>query len=348
MISVVIPVFNEQENLHKLVSRLEAASKDWGDSIEVIFVDDGSRDQTLPLLEQINHSHPNFKYVSLSRNFGHQTAVTAGLDHVSGDVVAIMDADLQDPPEVLPRFLEKWREGYEVVYAVRTQRKENFLKRGCYWLFYRTLKLFSSIDIPLDSGDFCVMDRRVVDLINSLPERNRFVRGLRSWVGFKQIGVPYERDARSAGEVKYTVRKLVRLALDGLISFTHRPLQLIGIVGFLLATLAFSGLGVYLFLSIFNIPIFGHSPRDVPGFTTLILTLLLLGGVQLLSLGIMGEYIARIFDEVKNRPIYVVKHRRGFSFGEDAPTGIRGFSFLKEKPSVKIPNIANKTTAQKK
>lgn len=320
MISIVIPVFNEQENLHQLVSRLSEASKLWGDSFEVIFVDDGSRDQTLPILEQINRSNPIYKYVSLSRNFGHQTAVTAGLDHVSGDVVAIMDADLQDPPEVLPRFLEKWREGYEVVYAIRTQRKENVFKRSCYWFFYRILKLLSSIEIPLDSGDFCVMDRRVVDLINSLPERNRFVRGLRSWVGFKQVGVPYERDARQAGAVKYTFRKLLRLALDGLISFTHRPLQLIGVFGLFLATLAFTGLGVYLFLSIFDIHLFGHSPRDVPGFTTLILTLLLLGGVQLLSLGIMGEYIARIFDEVKSRPIYVVKVRKGFSEEKCLPT----------------------------
>ena len=335
MISVVIPVYNEQENLQNLVSRLESASATWGDSYEVVFVDDGSRDQTLLMLDQIIQSKPNYKYVSLSRNFGHQTAVTAGLDHISGNVVVIMDADLQDPPEILPKFLDKWREGYEVVYAIRTQRKEGPIKRLCYWSFYRLMRVFSSIEIPLDSGDFCVMDRKVVDLINSLPERNRFVRGLRSWVGFKQIGVSYERDARNAGKAKYTLRKLLRLALDGLISFTHRPLQIIGVFGFFLAALAFSGLGLYLFLSIFDISVFGHSPRDVPGFTTLILTLLLLGGVQLLSLGIMGEYIARIFDEVKNRPIYVVKRKMGFSLGEDAPTGIRGFSFLKEKPQKK-------------
>lgn len=312
MISIVIPVFNEQENLPALVERLNAAAPNWGESFEVVFVDDGSRDNTLPMLREISSKFPNYKFISFSRNFGHQTAVSAGLRHTTGDAVVVMDADLQDPPEVLGRFLNKWREGYHAVYAIRTKRKEGPIKKLCYWAFYRILHKLSSIEIPLDSGDFCVMDRKVVDEINALPERTRFVRGLRSWVGFRQIGIPYERDARFAGEVKYTFKKLIRLALDGLVSFTYRPLQLIGMFGLFISSAAFFGLGVFLLLSIFDVPVFGHSPREAPGYTTLTLSVLFLGGVQLLSLGVIGEYIGRIFDEVKQRPTYILKEKGGF------------------------------------
>jgi polyisoprenyl-phosphate glycosyltransferase len=311
MLSIVIPVYNEEDNLPSLVERLTLASTSWNIPYEVVFVDDGSKDQTLSLLQEIHRTHSNYKYLSFSRNFGHQTAVSAGLQFVSGQVIAIMDADLQDPPEELGRFLDKWRDGFQVVFAVRTKRKEGLFKRGCYWAFYRILHSLSSVDIPLDSGDFCVMDRVVVDHLNRLPERNRFVRGLRSWVGFNQVGVSYERSARHAGEVKYTFTKLFRLALDGLVSFTTRPLKFIGMTGLIISVVAFIGMMVFLTLSIFNVQIFGHSPREAPGYTTLTFLVLLLGGFQLLSLGILGEYVGRIFDEVKGRPIYVIKQSEG-------------------------------------
>ncbi len=311
MISIVIPVFNEQETLPKLSERLVSASAAWGDTFEVILVDDGSSDKTPQMLRELCQRDPRFKSLSFSRNFGHQTAVTAGLNQVTGDVVAVMDADLQDPPEVLPRFLEKWREGYDVVYAIRKKRKEGPFKRLAYWAFYRILDYLSSIKIPLDSGDFCVMDRRVVDLLNALPERNRFVRGLRSWLGFRQIGVEYERDARYAGEVKYTLRKLLQLAFDGIVSFTYRPLQMIGAAGLVISLLSFLGFIGFFFLSAFDVKILGHSPREAPGATTLTLAVLLLGGVQLISLGVIGEYLGRIFDEVKQRPQYIVKDSTG-------------------------------------
>jgi len=311
MISIVIPVFNEEETLPKLSERLASASSEWGDTFEVILVDDGSSDRTPEMLRELCQRDPRFKFLSFSRNFGHQTAVTAGLNQVTGDVVAVMDADLQDPPEVLPRFLDKWREGYDVVYAIRKKRKEGPFKRLAYWAFYRILDYLSSIRIPLDSGDFCLMDRRVVDLLNALPERNRFVRGLRSWLGFKQIGVEYERDARYAGEVKYTLRKLIQLAFDGIVSFTYRPLQMIGAAGLIISLLSFIGFVVFFVLSVFDIHVLGHSPRESPGSTTLTLAVLFLGGVQLISLGVIGEYLGRIFDEVKQRPQYIVKDSQG-------------------------------------
>ena len=307
MISLVIPVYNEQENLLLLAASIEKAAQTWNEPFEVIFVDDGSTDHSLEILRSLSQRNESYRYLSLSRNFGHQTAVSAGLKYSSGDVIAVIDADLQDPPEVLGAFIDKVREGYDVAYAIRQQRKEGFLARACYWAFYRILARFSSIRIPLDSGDFCVMSRRVLDHINALPERNRFVRGLRSWVGFNQIGLAYERQARCAGDAKYTFAKLLRLALDGLFSFTYRPLQLIGVFGLLISGLAVGGLIFFFLASAFDISILGHSPREVPGFTSLTLAVLLLGGVQLISLWIIGEYIGRIFDEVKQRPLFLVK-----------------------------------------
>ncbi|HBE21830.1 MAG TPA: glycosyltransferase [Cyanobacteria bacterium UBA11367] len=312
MLSIVIPVFNEQDNVSKLYERLVAASPSWDSPFEVILVDDGSTDRTLSLLRELHKKDSRFKFISFSRNFGHQTAVSAGLRYVSGDVVAVMDADLQDPPEELHRFLDKWHEGYQVVYGIRTKRKENIFKRSAYYLFYRLLAWCSSIEIPLDSGDFCVMDRTIVDCLNSMPERNRFVRGLRSWIGYRQIGIPYERDKRLAGDVKYTFRKLLRLALDGIINFSYRPLQLTGTFGLLVCFLSFSGIVFYLVHRVLNRKIFGLAPQDVPGFTTLILAILFIGGVQLFTLGVLGEYLGRIFDEVKQRPLYIVKDQEGF------------------------------------
>lgn len=307
MISLVIPVYNEEANLPSLASRLSSAAASWSEPFEVVFVDDGSSDRSLEMLKGLHSRDQRFRYISLTRNFGHQAAVSAGLYHTRGDVVAIMDADLQDPPEILEKFIGKLSEGNDVVYAIRQKRKENALKRLAYWAFYRILSRLSSIRIPLDSGDFCVMTRRVVNLLNEMPERNRFVRGLRSWVGFKQVGLAYERDARHAGEVKFTFKKLIHLALDGLISFTYRPLRLIGIFGLFVSFVSVIGLVLFFLFAAFDVPILGHSPRDVPGFTSLTLAVLMLGGVQLLSLWIIGEYIGRIFDEVKRRPLFLVK-----------------------------------------
>jgi dolichol-phosphate mannosyltransferase len=227
-----------------------------------------------------------------------------------------MDADLQDPPEELYRFLNKWEQGYQVIYGIRTKRKENIFKRSAYHIFYRILAWCSSIDIPLDSGDFCVMDRAVVDWLNSMPERNRFVRGLRSWIGYRQIGIPYERHMRLAGEVKYTFQKLLRLAFDGIINFSYRPLQISGTFGLLVCFLSFIGIIFVVVHRILGFKIFGYSPQDVPGFTSLVLAVLFIGGVQLLTMGLFGEYLGRIFDEVKQRPLYIVKEQEGFKVHE--------------------------------
>jgi polyisoprenyl-phosphate glycosyltransferase len=309
LLSIVIPVFNEQENIPALYSRIIEASLSWNCQFEVILVDDGSKDNTLSMLRNLNERDSRFRYVSFSRNFGHQTAVSAGLRYTLGDVIAIIDADLQDPPEELHRFLEKWQQGYQVIYGIRTKRKEIFFKKVAYHLFYRLLSWCSSIEIPLDSGDFCVMDRQVVDALNALPERNRFVRGLRSWIGYNQIGIPYERHSRFAGEVKYTFQKLMRLALDGIINFSYRPLQISGLFGFLICVLSFLGIIFVVIHRIVGFQIFGYSPQDVPGFTSLILAILFIGGVQLLTMGLFGEYLGRIFDEVKQRPLYIVKEK---------------------------------------
>lgn len=312
MLSIVIPIFNEEENIPKLYERLVSASGGWGMPFEVILIDDGSCDRSFSLLEKLHKEDSRFKYISFSRNFGHQTAVTAGLCYTKGDVVAVMDADLQDPPEQLYRFLDKWREGYQVVYGIRTKRKENVLKRFAYYLFYRLLAWCSSIEIPLDSGDFCVMDKTIVDWLNQMPERNRFVRGLRSWIGYRQIGIPYERDRRFAGEVKYTFKKLMRLALDGIINFSYRPLQIAGTFGLIVCLISFLGILFFIIHRLMGFKIFGYSPQDIPGFTSLILAILFIGGVQLFTMGLFGEYLGRIFDEVKKRPLYIVKQQEGF------------------------------------
>jgi polyisoprenyl-phosphate glycosyltransferase len=316
LLSIVIPVFNEEENILQLYKRLVNAAPSWDLAFEVILVDDGSSDQTLFLLRQLHQQDSRFKYISFSRNFGHQTAVSAGLRYTKGNVIAVMDADLQDPPEELYRFLHKWEEGYQVIYGIRTKRKENIFKRSAYHVFYRILAWCSSIDIPLDSGDFCVMDRVVVDWLNSLPERNRFVRGLRSWIGYRQIGIPYERQMRLAGEVKYTFQKLLRLAFDGIINFSYRPLQISGTFGLLVCFLSFIGIIFVIVHRILGFKIFGYSPQDVPGFTSLVLAVLFIGGVQLLTMGLFGEYLGRIFDEVKQRPLYIVKEQEGFKVHE--------------------------------
>ncbi len=330
MISIVIPVYNEQETLLPLFARLSKAAQSWGEDYEVILVNDGSTDGTSDQLELIHRQDCRWKVLAFSRNFGHQTAISAGIHFSQGDVVAVMDADLQDPPEELHRFLAKLREGYQVVYAVRTKRKENIFKRASYKLFYRILKSLASIDIPLDSGDFCVMDRTVVEVLKSMPERTRFVRGLRCWGGFRQVGIAYERSARFAGNPKYTFSKLLHLALNGILSFSSVPLRLASLAG-----LALCFLSVVLIISLVvwvatDTRLFGMRPRDVAGWTSLISFILLLSGMQLLILGIIGEYLARVFDEVHARPPWIISHSLGFP--AENQRGAVGW-FAQERPA---------------
>ncbi len=299
-ISVAIPVFNEERVLPQLYERLTAVLDALsGGPHEIVFVDDGSRDGSLEVLEALARVDSRVKVITLSRNFGHQAAISAALDHATGDVVVVMDADLQDTPETIPQFLEKHAEGFDVVYAVRQDRKEGWLLRTCYAAFYRLIKSLADIDLPVGAGDFALLSRRVVDQLRNSAERNRYLRGLRTWVGFPQTGIVVERAARAAGESKYTPRKLVKLALDGIFSFSTAPLRAATVLGAatIAASLSFAAFTLYqrVFL--------GQAPA---GFTALVLGITFLSGVQLLFLGVIGEYVGRVYEEVKRRPHYLV------------------------------------------
>lgn len=310
LLSIVLPAYNEQDVLpmtyERFTSALPAVCAEYGLDYELIFVNDGSRDRTPTMLDDLTRRDSHVRAVHLARNFGHQAAITAGMTIARGDVLAIMDCDLQDPPEVLPAFLEKWRDGNQVVYAVRRKRKEWFGKRLAYWSFYRLMAAVSELEIPLDSGDFCVMDRSALTLLNSLPERQRFVRGLRTWVGLKQVGVEYERDARAAGVPQYTFRKLLKLAADGLVSFSSVPLKMV-------TRAAIFALAMACVLSMWVIVVTirewetpGMASRTPRGWASLAIIVLIMGSLQLLSLGIIGEYLSRIFVEVKGRPTFLI------------------------------------------
>jgi glycosyltransferase involved in cell wall biosynthesis len=307
MISIVIPIFNEEENLHNLYNRLTAAAPSYKEDYEIVLVDDGSSDNSINIMTGFAEKDSHVRVIKLSRNFGHQPAISAGIQEAKGDAVVIMDGDLQDPPEELYRFLDKWREGYQVVYAIRTKRKEGFFKKAAYASFYRMLAAISEIEIPLDSGDFCVMDRKVVDtIVKDMPEQIRFVRGLRAYAGYKQIGVTYERAERAAGEVKFTFKKLMELALDGLFGFSNVPLRLATYFGFIISIPSFL-IGIFFILArTIGYKILGHTPSEIPGTTTLTVGIFFLGGVTLIILGILGEYIGRIYIEVKRRPFFVI------------------------------------------
>jgi dolichol-phosphate mannosyltransferase len=298
-ISVVVPVFNEEEVLPVLISRLLALRNNLGRKLELVFVNDGSSDRTPNLLDDIAGKEPDVQAVHLSRNFGHQQAVSAGLSLANGDYIGVIDADLQDPPEEVERFAAKLDEGYDVVYAVRKNRKEFIVKRYAYYFFYRVLRLLSDIEIPLDSGDFCLMRRTVVDQINAMPEKHRFIRGLRSYVGFRQLPSEYSPDARSLGTPKYTLGKLVELATDGIFTFSSKPLRLATLLGFLSAIAAIIYSAYVIVWRLF-------SGDTLPGFASIIVVVLYLGSVQLFCIGILGEYIGRIHDEVKQRPGYII------------------------------------------
>lgn len=305
-LSFIIPIFNEEASLPHLRARLSALFETLELDVEVILVNDGSRDNSYDLLCQCNREDPRFKVVHLSRNFGHQTAITAGMDLASGRAIVVMDADLQDPPEVVPEMIAKWREGYQVVYAKRRIRAgESWFKRATAALFYRALRRMTRLEIPTDTGDFRLVDRTALEAFKSLRERNRFVRGLFSWVGFRQTAVEYDRQPRVAGETKYPLRKMLQLATDAVVSFSDVPLRLSLGLGFLVAAIAF-------LTGIVSVAVKLLGVYTVSGWTSLMVVLSFFAGVQLMVLGTMGLYIARINDEVKGRPLYIVQELRGF------------------------------------
>jgi glycosyltransferase involved in cell wall biosynthesis len=305
-VSIVVPIYNEELVIEALHSRLLQVLVPSGESFEVIFVNDGSRDRSAEMLDSICRADRRFKALHFSRNFGHQAAVTAGLHALSGACAVVIDADLQDPPELILEMLAKWREGFEVVYAQRSARVgEGVIKRGTAFFFYRALGKLSEVNVPLDAGDCCLMDRKIVDLLNSMPERNRYLRGLRAWLGFRQTAVTYERPARFAGVTKYSSRRMIALAVDAVFALSKTPLRLATWFGFIASAASFV-LGLFfigerLFGS-------GHIAR---GWASTIVVVLFLGGVQLICLGVIGEFVGRIYDEVKQRPLYVVSRSTG-------------------------------------
>ncbi len=301
LLSVVAPVYNEQELVERFVRRACAAVADY--TFELVLVNDGSTDDTPALLDRMAAEDPRVRVIHLSRNFGHQAALTAGLEHAVGDVVAMIDADLQDPPELIPTMVARWEAGSDVVYAVRRAREgETAFKLATASWFYKLFDKLAQVDLEPNSGDFRLLDRRALDALLTMTERSRFLRGMTVWVGFTQTAVSYERDPRHAGETKYTLRKMLRFSLDAIASFSHVPLQLATYVGLLSAGLAFVAIPVVLGLH--------FAGSYLPGFGSLTIAILLLGGIQLIALGVIGEYVGRIYDEVKHRPLYIVREER--------------------------------------
>jgi len=307
LLSVVVPVYNEEAVIEALHSRLLQVLSPSFESFEIVFVNDGSRDATPSMIDAICKSDQRFKALHFSRNFGHQAAVTAGLHAVTGNVIVVIDADLQDPPELIHEMIAKWREGYDVVYAQKIRRKGvGPLKRLAYYVYYRFLRGLTDVEVPPDTGDFCLMDRKIVDLLNAMPERNRYVRGLRAWLGFRQTAIHFERPARFAGETKYPFRRMVGLAVDGILSLSKAPLRLAMYFGFFASAISFALLIYFVLERLFGT---GNLAR---GWASTIVVILFLGGVQLICLGVIGEFIGRIYDEVKQRPLYIVGRSTGF------------------------------------
>ena len=311
LVSVVVPVFNEIDVIDACYERLIRVLKSLdGINYELVFVDDGSTDRSHPRLLELQAADQHLKVIRFSRNFGHQIAITAGLDEARGDAIVVIDADLQDPPEVIPDMIEKWRDGYDVVYGVRRKRAgESRMKRATAAIFYRMLKRFTSIDIPLDVGDFRLISSRAAVQLRQLREKDRFVRGLVSWIGFRQTGVPYDREERYAGSTKYPYRKMLKFAVDGITSFSSMPLKLASWLGYLASLFAF----IYL-MSVFVQKMMGYT---IEGWATIMVAMLFLGGVQLICIGIIGEYIGRIFNEIKSRPMYVIESIDGDSVQDE-------------------------------
>jgi glycosyltransferase involved in cell wall biosynthesis len=302
--SIIIPVYNEEAVVNETYQRLTRVMELIGESYELLFVNDGSQDKTAEIIERLAETDERTRLLDFSRNFGHQIAITAGMDYARGDAIIIIDADLQDPPELIPQMIKKWKEGYEVVYAKRLKRKgETLFKKWTASLFYRTLRTLTEVDIPLDTGDFRLMDRKVCDALQGIREKNRFVRGLVSWVGFRQTAIEYVREERFAGETKYPLKKMLRFSIDGITSFSYKPLKLATYLGFLVSFSSFVYLIVTLFLKLFT-------TSTIAGWTSLIACVLLLNGVILIILGILGEYVGRIYDETKNRPLYILRSKQ--------------------------------------
>jgi glycosyltransferase involved in cell wall biosynthesis len=298
--SIIIPIYNEQENIHKLYDRLKSVMNGMNVSHEFVFVNDGSRDRSMIFIKELATKDNSVHYINLSRNFGHQIAVTAGIDHVRGKAIVIIDADLQDPPELIAEMYAKMKEGFEVVYAKRKSRKgESALKKLTAKWFYRILASITSIDIPVDTGDFRLMDRKIVDVLRSMPEQQKFLRGQISWIGFNQTYVEYNRDERHGGETGYTYKKMLRFALDGITSFSNLPLKFATAAGFVVSGITFIVILYALYARFI-------SKDFVPGWTSLILAVLFIGGVQLITIGIIGEYISRLSANVRNRPLYIM------------------------------------------
>jgi glycosyltransferase involved in cell wall biosynthesis len=301
LLSVVAPVYDEEATIEEFHARVCTALE--GLPFELVLVDDGSTDGSPAALERLAENDPRVRVVYLSRNFGHQTALTAGLDHARGDAVVMLDADLQDPPELIATMLDHWRGGCDVVYAVRDQRPgESRFKLSTAKWFYKLFDKLAQVELQHNSGDFRLLDRRALDALLSMRERNRFLRGMTVWVGYTQAAVPYHRDPRYAGETKYTISRMLRFSLDAISSFSHRPLQLATLLGFMISTLAFIAIPVVIVLRILG--------SYLPGFSALTIVVLLLGGIELIAIGIIGEYVGRIYDEVKGRPLYLVRARR--------------------------------------
>jgi dolichol-phosphate mannosyltransferase len=302
--TIIIPVYNEEAVVHETYCRLTRVMESTGESYELLFVNDGSRDRTAEIIEACAESDDCVKLLDFSRNFGHQIAITAGMDFACGEAIVIIDGDLQDPPELIPQMIKKWQEGYEVVYARRSKRKgETLFKKWTASLFYRTLRMLTEINIPLDTGDFRLIDRKVCDAMRGIREKNRFVRGLVSWVGFRHTAIEYVREERFAGETKYPLKKMLRFSLDGITSFSYKPLRLAMYLGFIISSASF----VYLIISLSQ-RLFTAS--TVAGWASLIACLLLLNGVILVLLGILGEYVGRIYNETKNRPLYILRNKQ--------------------------------------
>lgn len=305
-LSVVVPMYNEEEVIEVTYRRLKDVLERLGETYEIVFVNDGSRDKTSAIVRRICAEDDTVKLVDFSRNFGHQIAVTAGMDHAAGRCVVLIDADLQDPPELIADMVARWREGYDVVYGQRVERKgESWFKKVTAAMFYRLLRSMTSVNIPVDTGDFRLMDRKVCDALTDMRERSRFIRGMVSWAGFRQTAVEYVREERFAGETKYPLRKMIRLSLDAITSFSTKPLKIAGILGFILSAVGF----VYMFFVLYQ-----HFFTDstAPGWTSLIAISLLFHGITLLLLGVLGEYIGRTYEEAKRRPLYLVSDKVNF------------------------------------
>jgi polyisoprenyl-phosphate glycosyltransferase len=310
-ISVIVPCFNEEAVLPKLFAQLGAAAATWNAGYEILCVDDGSRDRTWELLKAQNQKDSRWRCLSFARNFGHQTAVSAGLHFSTGDAAVILDADLQDPPAEILRLLEKWREGFEVVFATRKKRKDPLPKKILAWGFYRLLQKMTPLPMARDAGDFCLLDKRVVAVLNALPERSRYLRGLRTWCGFRQTSVEFDRADRAAGVPQYTFKKSFNLAMDGLFSFSAAPLRMATYLGLWVSVFAFFGALFTFAQKIFSAEFAKIGLAPDPGFPTIVISILFLGGVQLICLGILGEYVGRIYEEVKGRPLWILRDSVG-------------------------------------